>query len=151
MTDSRPALDDQEFMDALLNVVIPPNASGSLPGAGSLGLSPDLAKALRADPLLGPLVQAGLDALRKAALAEHPDGLQGMTPEAGTELVKAQVSAQPFLMMGLLRYVYPAYYQHPQVLAGIGGEPRPPFPEGFAVEPTDPELLEKLVSRRKTH
>ena len=39
MTESPTALNDQEFMDALLNLVIPPNASGSLPGAGTLGLS----------------------------------------------------------------------------------------------------------------
>ena len=63
--------------------------------------------------------------------------------------MQAQVSANPFFMMGLLRYVYPAYYAHPQVLKGIGEAARPPFPEGFEVEPTDPALLEKLEQRTK--
>lgn len=149
MTESPTALNDEGFMEALLDLVIPPNASGSLPGGGALGLSPAIATALQADPLLGPMVEAGLRAVKEAALSQHPEGLPGMTPEAGTKLIEAQVSAHPFLMMGLLRYLYPAYYQHPQVLSGIGEPPRPPFPEGFDVEATDASLLEKLQARRR--
>ena len=149
MTESPTALNDQEFMDALLNLVIPPNASGSLPGAGTLGLSLEVAAGIQGDPLLGPMVGAGVQAVRDAALSQHPQGLGGMTPEAATKLVETQLSANPFIMVGLLRYLYPAYYQHPQVLKGIGKAPRPPFPEGFDVEATAPELLEKLRARRK--
>lgn len=151
MTESSTALSDQAFMDALLNLVIPANASGSLPGAGTLGLSREVAAGLQADPMLGPMVGAGVQAISDAALAQHPQGLAGMTREAGTKLLQTQLSANPFVMIGLLRYVYPAYYQHPQVLKGIGEPPRPPFPEGFDVEATDAILLEKLEARRKTH
>jgi hypothetical protein len=151
MTESPTALNDQAFMDALLNLVIPPDASGSLPGAGTLGLSPAVATGLKADPLLGPMVGAGLQAIWEAALSQHPNGLAGMTPEAGTKLVQRQVSANPFFMMGLLRYLYPAYYQHPHVLRGIGEAPPPPFPEGFDVEATDARLLEKLQARRRAY
>ncbi|HSP56167.1 MAG TPA: hypothetical protein VLS25_11335 [Dehalococcoidia bacterium] len=135
-------------MDALLNLVIPPDESGSLPGAGALGLSAAVAAALQADSLLGPLVEAGVQGVREAALSNHPEGLSGMTPEAGTKLVETQLSGRPFVIMGILRYLYPAYYQHPLVLTGIGEVPRPPFPEGFDVEATDPRLLEKLRARR---
>ena len=150
MTESRAALDDPEFMDALLNLVIPPSASGDLPGAGGLGLSPAVATGLRGDPLLGPLVEPGVQAVWEAARTEHPEGLAGMTPEAGTKLLEVQLSAHPLLMMGLLRYLYPAYYAHPRVLPGIGEPPRPPFPDGFDVEATDAGLLERLQARRKT-
>ncbi len=148
MTETPAALDDQDFMNALFDLVIPPSASGELPGAGALGLSPAVATALQADPLLGPLVEAGVRAVREAALTEHPEGLSGMTPQAGTKVVEAQLTTHPLLIMGMLRYLYPAYYQHPRVLVGIGEAPRPPFPEGFDVEATDAELLEKLRARR---
>src|SRR3972149_791318 len=134
MTGSPKALNDREFMDALLNLVIPPNASGGLPGAGALGLSVAVATALQADPLLGPLVEAGAQALREAAHSQHPEGLPGMTPEAGTKLIETQLSAHPFLMIGMLRYLCPAYYQHPQVLRGIGEGPRPPLPQDVDLE-----------------
>ncbi len=149
MSEAPTALNDEEFMDALLNLVIPPSPSGNLPGAGALGLSAELAAGLQADPLLGPVVQAGLQAIREAALLQHPGGLTGMTHEAGATLVETQLSAQPFVAMGVLRYLYPVYYGHPLVLEGIGEVPRPPFPEGYDVEPTDPGLLEKLQTRRR--
>jgi hypothetical protein len=149
MTETTAALDDHDFMKALLNLVIPPSASGDLPGAGALGLEPTVATALQADPLLGPMVEAAAQAVRAAALTEHPAGLADMSPEAGTKIVEAQLTSHPFLIMGLLRYLYPAYYQQPQVLEGIGEPPRPPFPDGFDVEPTDPALLEKLKARQK--
>jgi hypothetical protein len=120
MTESRAALDDLAFMDAFLELVIPPGASGTPPGAGTLGLSAAVAAGLRADPLLGPLVEPGVEAVREAALAQHPEGLAGMTPEAGRKLLEAQLSAHPVLMMGVLRYLYPVYYQHPQVMSAIG-------------------------------
>ena len=97
------------------------------------------------------MVKGGVQAIWEAARSQHSEGLAGMTPEAGTKLVQTQVSANPFFMMGLLRYLYPAYYQHPQVLRGIGEAPRPPFPEGFDVEATDARLLEKLQARRRAY
>ena len=149
MTDSPAALDDQDLMNALFDLVIPPSASPDMPGAGALDLSPTVATALQADQLLGPLVEAGVQALREAALAELPQGLPGMTPQAGAKVVEAQLTAShPLLIMGLSRYLYPAYYAHPRVLESIGEPPRPPFPEGFDVDATAPELLEKLQARR---
>jgi hypothetical protein len=143
------ALDDQPFIDALLDVLLPPAAAGDVPGAGALGLAPAVAASVRADRLLGPALEAGLQALREAALSQHAGGLPGMAPEAATKFVEARLSANPLLMMGLLRHVYPAYYAHPLALAGIGEPPRPPFPEGFEVEATDPALLEELRARRQ--
>lgn len=150
MTDSRGVLDDRPFMDALLDVVIPAGPSGDIPSAGSLSLVPAVAAGLRADPLLGPMVEAGLESLRQAALARNPGGLASMTPPETVEFAQEQLAAQPFVVMGLLRYLYPAYYQHPRVLTGIGEVARPPFPEGFEVEPTAPDLMEKLRTRQ-TH
>ncbi|MCH7809588.1 MAG: hypothetical protein IH863_03300 [Chloroflexi bacterium] len=137
-------------MKALLNLVIPPSASGDLPGAGALGLETAVATGLQADPLLGPMVEAGALAVREAALTEHPQGLPGMAPQAGARLLAGELKSHPFLIVGISRYLFPAYYQHPQVLTGIGEPPRPPFPEGFDVEATDAGLLEKLMARRGT-
>ena len=148
MMEQRAALDDSEFVNSLLNLVIPPSVDGNLPGAGTLGLAPAVIAALRADKLLGPLVEVGAEAVRAAALSEHPEGLPAMTALAGTELLKAQLSSHPVLIMGILRHLCPAYYQQPQVLEAIGDQPRPPFPDGYDVEPTDAELLEKLRARR---
>lgn len=59
MTETTAALDDQNFMKALLDLVIPPSLSGERPGAGALGLEPAVATAIQADPMLGPLSRRG--------------------------------------------------------------------------------------------
>jgi hypothetical protein len=149
MTDTPTALRDSDFMQAFLDVVIPPGTEGQMPGAGSLGLAAAVADALEADPVLGPVVEAGLEAVRATALTGDPGGLPGLSPQARVRIVDAQVESQPWLMLGVARYLYPAYYQHPRVLEGLGEPPRPPFPEGFEIEPTDPRLLEKLRPRQR--
>jgi hypothetical protein len=53
------------------------------------------------------------------------------------------------LMLGIGLHLYPAYYQHPRVLEGLGEPPRPPFPDGYDLEETDPQLLEKLRDRQR--
>ncbi len=150
MTESPAALNDPQFMKALLELLIPPSVSSDLPGAGALGLTAAVVTSLQADSELGPLVEAGTQALQESALSQHPEGLAGMSPQAGAKVVEAQLTTHPFFVMGILRYLFSAYYQHPQVLEGIGEQPRPPFPEGFDVEATDAELLEKLRARRTT-
>ena len=156
MTNPNAALGDSDFVNALLNLLIPPSAeapssaSRDLPGAGELGVGAAVVASIQADPLLGPMVEAGAQAVREAALSQQPEGLAGMTPQAGAKLLEDQLAAHPLLIMGILRHLYPAYYQHPQILVGIGEPPRPPFPEGFELEATDPKLLEKLQARRKT-
>jgi hypothetical protein len=95
------------------------------------------------------MVLAGLDAIRQAALERDTAGLAGLSPEDRLGVVQDTLKVHGFLMFGVTRYVYPAYYQHPRVLEGLGEPPRPPFPEGYEVEATDPRLLEKLLTRQR--
>ncbi|MBI5288610.1 MAG: gluconate 2-dehydrogenase subunit 3 family protein [Chloroflexi bacterium] len=150
MTETPAPLRDSAFVQALFDVVIPPSDDGKLPGAGSLGLASTLAAQLEADPVFGPPVQAGLQAVYNAALARDPAGFAALPPQARVEVVESQLGAHPMLMIGLTLHLYPAYYQHPRVLEGLGEPPRPPFPEGYDLEPTDPHLLEHLRTQPRT-
>jgi hypothetical protein len=149
MTDTPTPLRDAAFMQAFLDLVIPPSADGKMPGAGSLGLAAEVAGALEADAMVGPLVRTGLQAVRDAAVTRHPAGLAALSPAAGVEVIESQLAAHPWLIMALGRYLYVAYYQHPRVLEGLGEPPRAPFPQGYDVEATDPQLLDKLRSRAR--
>ena len=82
--------------------------------------------------MLGPFVQAGLQAVHDAALAQRPGGPRRdcrRTP--ASKWSKSQLAAHPMLMIGVALHLYPAYYQHPRVLEGLGEPPRAPFPEGY--------------------
>lgn len=149
MTDSASPLRNTAFMDALLNIAIPPSVDGTMAGAGDLGLSATVAASIEADKQLGPMVIAGLHALSDAAHASGPGGLPGLEPAARLAVVTSVLGTHPLLMTGLARHLYPAYYQHARVLVALGEPARPPFPQGFEIEPTDPTLLAKLHDRQE--
>ena len=149
MNHATTPLRDSAFMQAFLDMAIPASEDAKMPSAGSLDLSSGVADQIEADAMLGPFVQAGLQAVHDAAVALDREGFAGLSPAARVEVVEAQLVAYPLLMMGVARHVYPAYYQHPRVLEGLGEPARPPVPGGFEIEPTDPRLLEKLHNRRR--
>lgn len=142
-------LHDPAFMQAVLDLVIPPSGDGRMPGAGALGITADIAARLEADPMFGPSIQSGLQAVREAALARDAGGFARLQPAAQREIVDALAASHPMLMLGVIVHVYQAYYQHPRVLEGLGVPPRPPFPEGYGLEDTDPGLLAALQARRR--
>ena len=65
-------------------------------------------------------------------------------------LIESQAEAHPMLIVGVTRYLYLAYYQHPAVLVGIGEPGSPRYPGGFEIDPTDPALMDLLLSRAKS-
>lgn len=139
MSGSAP-LDDASFLSAVLDTVIPPH--GAMPGAGSLGIERSVGEAVASDALSGPSVTAAM-----VALWERTPGFAGLAPAERAQALEAAMDAAS--LRAMLRHVYLAYYQHPEVLAALGEPPRPPFPEGFELEPTDPELLAALQARMK--
>lgn len=149
MTTETHPLNDAAFMEALLDLVIPPSKDGVMPGAGSLGLGAAVAATIEADARFGPPVVQGLAAIADSAAAKQPGGLPALQPAERLEIVQAVLAEHPNLMTSVARYLYPAYYQHPRVLEGLGEPARPPFPEGFEIEPTDERLLAKLYARRR--
>lgn len=142
-------LRNPDFMQAFLDLVIPPSGDGRMPGAGAIGLATTVAGYVEADSRFGPPIEAGLQAVQQAALEKDPAGLTGLSHEARLEALESQLLTHPGLMPGLARHVYLAYYQHPAVLEGLGEPARPPFPIGYEVEDTDPALLKILEARAR--
>ena len=149
MDDAPTPLLDTAFMDAFFDVVIPPSEDGRMPGAGSIDVTAEVAGKIEADPGLGPPVRAGLQAIREAALARDPRGFTALAAEARVEVVEGLLPTHPVLMVGVALHLYQAYYQHPRVLEALGEPPRPPFPDGYDLEPTSPQLLDRLRTRAR--
>ncbi|MEO8541173.1 MAG: hypothetical protein ABI577_15635 [bacterium] len=144
MSHSTPPLHDASFLSALLDTLIPPGSAGKpMPGAGTIGIESVVAQTLAADAQSGPDVVAALEVLR-----QRTPGFASLPAAERASAIETQSASDPAWLRALLRHVYLAYYQHPTVLAALGEPPRPPFPEGFELEPTDPELLAALESRK---
>ncbi len=145
MTEQSAALSDLGFLRAMLNLVIPPE--GRMPGAGDLDIWPQVAASLSQNPAAFASLAGGLDAVREAALALDAGGLAALSQAAALEVVGSVASAHPALMPTLARATSMAYYQQPSVLVALGEPARPPFPEGFELEPISAEWLARLERR----
>ena len=132
--------DQERGLAALLDTLIPPSQDGRLPGAGELGLGTELAA--RDD--LRPLLTGGLATLDAKA---GGDGFAALDAGARAEVLHAHADADPAFVPSLLFHLYSAYYQQPRVVAGLGFEHRPPYPQGYAMDPTDTSRLDAMRRR----
>jgi hypothetical protein len=145
MSEQSAALGDSGFLRAMLNMVIPPEAH--MPGAGDMDLWPAVAGSVGQSTAAVASLTADLDAVRRAALARDPRGLAALAPAAAVEVVQSVMAERPEFMPALARAISMAYYQQPAVLIALGEPARPPFPEGFELEPIPADWL-ALLQRR---
>lgn len=138
---------EREALRHVLDQVIPPSSDGRLPGAGELGLAPEVAATTAQNPFLLAVVRRALARLDQLATTGGSASFAAL-PRAGRSRVFQQVVAiEPDFAPALLFPTYVAYYQHPRVLEGLGQEPRPPFPKGYSLAPFDESLLAPVRSR----
>jgi len=149
MSEPNPTLSSEAARDlaAVLDAIVPPSADGRLPGAGALGLASFIEARVIEHPDLRPAVEQGLATLAALARERGADGFAALPADARAGLLNELGTREPAFLPGLIFQTYVGYYQHPRVLEGLGVEGRPPFPEGYALEPFDPELLEPVRRR----
>jgi hypothetical protein len=79
---------------------------------------------------------AALKSVAATAQAQGAEALQH-TPDAA--------------LRAFMTVVVQCYYRDDRVLVSIGSEPRPPYPEGYDLEPGDWTLLEPVRSRGRLY
>jgi len=139
---------DSRSLSAVLDELVPPRPDGALPGAGGLGVGAHVERMLAQLPELGDVVLSGLRVLNE--LARERKGLVSFADVAPNErhvlLREADVRA-PGFTPSLTFLTFSGYYADPRVVAALGLEARPPFPQGYAVPDSDFALLENVRKR----
>jgi len=133
---------------SVLDEIIPPSGDGRLPGAGEVGLVRYIEQQA---PELRPTIVQGLSALDELARGLGARDFAALCREDKLELLNELATAQPAFLPGLILQCYVGYYQNDRVLEGLGLEPRPPYPEGYKMEPTDLGLLDGVRRRKKLY
>jgi len=128
-------------------VIVPPSDNGTLPGAGELGLSVEIARALEAAPGMHPQVAAGLVALERSARDRGAEDFVALSPDDRRAVVDEVSVEHPALVPMLVYHTYLRYYRQARVLEGLGLEGRPPHPIGYPLEPGDLSLLDPVRER----
>ena len=135
-------------LESVLDEIIPPSGDGRLPGAGEAGLVRYIEQHA---PELRPTIAQGLSALDELAAGRGARGFEALSREDKLELLNELATAQPAFLPGLMLQTYVGYYQNDRVLEGLGLEPRPPYPDGYKMEPTDLGLLDGVRRREKLY
>lgn len=144
MSDGKRLSSDRTLALAdVLDAIVPPSVDGRFPGAGELGLG----EAMAEQPELEPLLASGLAALDELARARGAAGFAEVPPDERRPLLEASGEPAPGFLLILVVQTFLAYYQHPRVREALGLEPRPPFPRGYEVEPTDFSILDPVRGR----
>jgi len=133
---------------AVLDAIVPPSPGRGLPGAGELGVGDAVEANLREHPALREPLLDGLARLDARAADGGSHAFAELDAAARRAALDAVSAALPAFLGPLVLQTYMAYYRHPRVLEALGLEARAPWPEGYAVPPTDFSLLDPV--RRKT-
>ena len=123
-------------------LVIPASAEfGGVPGADDESIAADIERTLGRDR---PAVMLALEKLDAAAGGVLADQVAAQREAAGRWLREHE----PLLSATLAGLVAACYYRDDRVMRSLGLEPRPPYPQGFEVEPGDyASLLEPVRAR----
>lgn len=138
--------EDRHGLGALLDVLIPPPASGAKPAGSAMDLVGYVERAGISDEILAGVrrflheygVREGVAFLQIPAAERQP-------------LVKVWERKQGAFFRTFIKHVMHCYYQDPRVLGAIGVEPRPPFPDGYVVPEGDLTLLEPVFERGRVY
>jgi hypothetical protein len=139
--------DERRALASVLDELIPPSEDGALPGAGDIGLASHVEGTLRLRPELRPALAPGLAALDAIARGRGAASFSDLPRPERVEVLRAAEAEAPAFLPTLTFLTYVGYYENPRVLEALGLEPRPPFPKGHEVEPTDFSILDPVRER----
>jgi len=141
MTESAPPLNDTEMMilSSVMDRLVPP--IDDLPGAGALGLAPEVYALARRHMPYGRSLAIFIDKIAQGWSAQLP-------PSQKDALLRDLEAADGATFSAVLELVYLAYYGDPRVHGRVSWRNGPLQPEGFLLAPFNPEILQAVRQRR---
>lgn len=144
-TDSVFSNTEKKCLSAVAAAMIPADREQDLPGADDNRIFERILDRAHKIPAA---TRACLSAIEAASRSHNPAGFIALAMTQRVELLQGLHQKSPLLLGALVSMVSASYYEDDRVLASLGYEPRPPFPEGHQVEEGDWSLLDPVRSRQ---
>lgn len=129
---------ERRTLEAVLDTLVPPDSERGLPGAGEIGMAADLERDLPSLRAYFANAMSELDAIAQSHGAKAFVALDAATRETA---LREHAERESGFVSGLLFQVYTRYYVDPRVVAALGMEARPPYPQGYDVASSDLDAL----------
>jgi len=120
--------------------MVPADGAWGVPGADDAAILSDIVQSLGHDV---PLVRQALGEIA----AKAGGAFATLDRDRREKLINEAYAGRSAAMVALGRVVVAAYYRDDRVLMALKFEPRPPFPEGYALEQGDWSLLDAVRNR----
>ncbi len=131
----------QAILRALAGTIIPASEAHGVPGADDEAIFSDLMSSA------GPTLQFIAEHLSELQSLAGEQGFLEASSEARVAIAEQFRAAQPEAAALIVSLICQCYYRDPRVLESLGTPPRPPFPEGYAIDQGDWTLLAPVRAR----
>jgi hypothetical protein len=135
---------ERDILRIVVGHIIPASAAYGLPGADDGAILADILRSAWREGRKLHEAAAEIDAASGGTFATIPTGEQATVLQRFRE-------QHPGLARACEVVTARCYYRDGRVMRSIGMEVRPPFPLGFAVEPSELDLLEPVRQRGKIY
>ena len=135
---------ERAAFDVVVDMIVPASADGRKPSAAEVGVL-DFIREREPGDL--PAIGRDIGRLDAAARDRHGAAFTEIDAASRQAVVDAMRADDAAFLRTLAMHTVTCYYQDDRVLAAIGLEARPPFPEGYDVVAGDTELLEPVRRR----
>ena len=135
---------EREAFDIVVGMIVPASADGRKPSAAEVGVFDFIRERSPGDL---PAIARDIGQLDAAARERHGCAFTEVDAASRQTVVDAMRADDPTFLRSLAMHTVTCYYQDDRVLAAIGLEARPPFPQGYEVAAGDTDLLEPVRRR----
>ena len=139
---------ERALLRAFAGAVIPASTEYGVPGADDEAIAADIVEGATGS---AGEVAPGLAALDALSRERRGGGFVTLDPAGRVAVAEAFHAARRELARPLITLVAQCYYRDERVMASLGMEPRPPYPDGFEVEQGDWSLLDPVRRRERLY
>ena len=135
---------ERATLEIVVDMIVPASADGRKPSAAEVGVLDFIRER---EPRDLAAIARDIGRLDAAARDRHGAAFTDLDAASRQAVVDAMRADDAAFLRILAMHTVTCYYQDDRVLAAIGLEARPPFPEGYDVVAGDTDLLEPVRRR----